>query len=141
MTAPQYGHRPYYAPPEGIAITARYNKAFGTFFDFFKPQIFVDGVEVYVQGWGRTAVPAAAGTHHVHVHTKYFFPPRTGPADYTVEVPAGEYVELEYRAPVFTFARGSLGPPPQRYRGVWPVVALLAACVLLLAIMFIAAAV
>jgi len=20
MTAPQYGHRPYYAPPEGIAI-------------------------------------------------------------------------------------------------------------------------
>lgn len=140
MGAPQYGHQPYYAPPEGIAITTRYNAAFGTFFDFFKPAIFVDGVEAYVQGWGRTAVPAAAGRHQVHVYTKYVFPRRTGPADYTVEVPAGEYVELEYRAPVFSFSRGSLGPPPQRYNGVWPVVALIGGCVLLIAIMLIAAA-
>ena len=76
MTAPQYGHRSYYAPPEGIAVTAKYNTAFGTFFDFFKPQIYVDGIEAPIMGWGRTTVPAAAGRHEVHVHTKYLFPPR-----------------------------------------------------------------
>ncbi|MFG1933635.1 hypothetical protein ACGFK1_23755 [Mycobacterium sp. NPDC048908] len=136
MSAP----RSYYAAPEGVAVTAVYNRAFGTFFDFFEPRIFVDGVEASVAGWGRTAVPAATGSHHVHVHTKYFFPRRTGPADYTVDVPPGAYVELEYRAPIFTFSRGSLGPPPQRYNGVWPVVILVGSCLLLIAILFIAAA-
>jgi hypothetical protein len=136
MTAPEYGQRSYYAPPEGIAITAIYFKAFGSFFGLFKPRIFVDGVEAHVQGWGRTAVPAAAGRHQVHVHTKYFFPPETGPADYTVEVPPEEYVELEYRAPIFTFSRGSLGPPPQRYHGVWPVLGLVGGCLLLIALLF-----
>jgi hypothetical protein len=27
MTAPQYGQQPYYQPPEGIAITAKYSTA------------------------------------------------------------------------------------------------------------------
>jgi len=135
MTAPEYGRRSYYAPPEGIAITAKYNRAFGGFFDFFKPRIFVDGVEAPVQGWGRTAVPATAGRHEVHVHTKYFLPSKTGPANYTVDVPPEEYVELEYRAPIFTFSHGSLGPPPQRYNGVWPVVGFIGGCLLLIVIL------
>jgi hypothetical protein len=140
MTAPQYGQRPYYAAPEGVAVTAMYNRAFGSFFDFFKPRIFVDGIEAPVAGWGRTAVPARAGRHDVHVHTKYFFPRTTGPADYTVDVPPGEYVELEYRAPIFSFSRGSLGPPPQRYNGVLPVAVFVGVCLLLIAVLFLAAA-
>jgi hypothetical protein len=139
MSAPQYGHRPYYAPPEGIAITTKY-WSWGPFFGFFKPRIFVDGVEASVLGWGRTAVPAAAGTHALHVHTKYFMPAKVGPADYTVDVPPGEYVELEYRAPIFTTSRGSLGPPPQRYKGVWPLVAMMGICALVIVIAMIASA-
>jgi hypothetical protein len=140
MSAPEYGQPPYYAPVEGISITTQFNRTFGTFFDWFKPRIFVDGVEIPVQGWGHADLLVPAGKHHVHVYTKYLFPPRTGPADYTVDIPPGQFVELEYRAPVFTFSRGSLGPPPQRFNGVWPVVALIGFCVLFIAIMLIAAA-
>jgi hypothetical protein len=31
---------------------------------------------------------------------------------------------LEYKAPLFTFSRGSLGPPPQRYNGLVPTIAI-----------------
>jgi hypothetical protein len=141
MSTPEYGQQPYYAPVEGIAITFLFSRAFGGFFEFFKPKIFVDGVEIPIQGWGHSNLLVPAGRHQVHVYTKYFFPPRTGPADYTVDVPPGEFVELEYRAPVFTFARGSLGPPPQRYRGVWPVVALIGGGLLFIALMLILSAV
>jgi hypothetical protein len=35
-------------------------------------------------------------------------------------------VELEYRTPLWTFSRGSLGPPPQRYRGMVPIAVIFA---------------
>jgi hypothetical protein len=57
------------------------------------------------------------GYYHVHVHTPFFLPSRVGPADYTVGVGPGQWVELEYKAPVWTFSPGSLGPPPQTYNG------------------------
>jgi len=141
LSTPEYGQQPYYAPLEGISINYLFNRAFGSFFDFFSPKVFIDGVEIPAQRWGKADLLVPAGKHQVHVYTKYFFPPRTGPADYTVEVPPGQFVELEYRAPVFSFARGSLGPPPQRYRGVWPVVALIGGSLLLLVLMFVLAAV
>ena len=139
MSTPEFGRQPYYAPLEGIAITFLFNRAFGSFFDFFGPKIFVDGAEIPGQRWGKADLLVPAGKHEVHVYTKYFFPPKTGPADYTVDIPPGQFVELEYRAPVFTFARGSLGPPPQRYRGVWPVVALIGGCLLFIAVVFLLA--
>jgi hypothetical protein len=73
------------------------------------------------------------------VHTPYVFPRRAGRADYTVDVAPGQFVELEYRAPMFSFSRGALGPPPQRYPGVGAVIALISICVLIIVIMLIAA--
>jgi hypothetical protein len=46
----------------------------------------------------------------------------------------GQIVELEYRVPLWTFSRGALGPPPQRYNGVGVTVAIMAAAVLLVII-------
>ena len=51
-------------------------------------------------------LPLAPGQYHVHVHTPYFFPQRVGPADYAAIVYPGQFVELEYKAPLFTFSRG-----------------------------------
>jgi hypothetical protein len=55
-----------------------------------------------------------------------------GPADYTVAVVPGQLVELVYKAPLFTFSRGSLGPPPQRYTGVAATIAVAVALLIFL---------
>jgi hypothetical protein len=68
----------------------------------------------------------------VHVHTPYFFPQRVGPADYAAIVYPGQFIELEYKAPLFTCSRGSLGPPPQRYNGMAVIIGVMAAAVLLI---------
>jgi hypothetical protein len=44
---------------------------------------------------------------------------------------ARPFVELEYKAPLFTFSRGSLGPPPQRYNGVAATIAIVVAVLIL----------
>jgi hypothetical protein len=97
----------------------------------------VDGVETPVAGWGRTVLPAAPGQHRLHVHTPYVFPRRAGRADYTVDVPPGQFVELEYRAPLFSFSRGALGPAPQRYLGVGAVITFMSICLLIIVILLI----
>jgi hypothetical protein len=85
---------------------------------FFKPKIFVNGHE-FPAVWGHNVIPVSPGQHHLHVHVPYLLPPKFGPADVTVPVHPGQPpVELEYRAPVFAFVNGSLGPPPQRYNGM-----------------------
>src|SRR5262245_38479678 len=122
---PEYGRQPYYAPVEGIGITFRCSGFDGNFYAWFKPKIFVDGVEIPVRGWGHADLLVPAGRRQVHVYTKYWVPSQAGPADCTVDVPPGEFVELEYRAPLFKWSHGSLGPPPQRYAGVWPLVAMI----------------
>jgi hypothetical protein len=142
MSAPQYGPQPYYAPREGIAITTQY-PVLAWLFATVKPKIFVNGYEMPVWGWGRAVLPLAPGQYHVHVHTPYFFPNRVGPADYTTVVNAGQVVELEYKAPLFTFSRGSLGPPPQRYNGLVPTIAIfgvLALFVIAVAVLLVATA-
>jgi len=87
-----------------------------------------------VWGWGRTVLPLTAGQYLVHAFVPYFFPRRVGLADYTVAVNPGQIVDLEYRVPLWTFSRRSLGPPPQRYNGVGVTVAIMAAAVLLMII-------
>ena len=143
MAAPQYGHLPhwhgqqpsYQQPREGIAITTRYS-AFAWVYALVKPKIYLNGYEIPSWGWGRNVLPAAPGQYHLHVYTAYWFPTRMGPADYTVAVNPGQLVELEYKAPVFTFSRGSLGPPPQSYNGRAVAIAILAATVLLMMAFF-----
>jgi hypothetical protein len=128
MNAPQYGQQPYgqpyYGEPrEGIAITTQYS-ALAWLYAAITPKILLNGYDVPIRGWGRSVLPAAPGQYHVPVHIPYWLPSRAGPADYTVVVNPGQWVELEYKAPLFTFSRGSLGPPPQSYNGIGVMVAI-----------------
>jgi hypothetical protein len=130
MNAPQYGYQPYPAPREGIAITAQFS--FLTWlYAVLKPKVFLNGYEMPAWGWGRAVYPASPGQYHVHVYLPYWLPSRAGPADYTVVVAPGQLLELEYKAPLFTFSRGSLGPPPQRYAGVAATIAVVALLIFL----------
>ncbi|MFC7549432.1 hypothetical protein [Plantactinospora sp. GCM10030261] len=110
-------------------MTARYSPL--TFLlGLFKPHLAVNGHAVPA-GWSRTVVPVSPGQHHVHVHVPYLLPPRIGVAETTVPVHPGQTVELEYRAPMIAFIGGSLGPPPQKYRGMAATIVLLAISLLL----------
>jgi hypothetical protein len=132
MSSPQYGYQPYSEAAEGIAITTQYSKIFSTWFSACRPKILLNGDQTPVWGWGRTVLPLAPGRYDVHVHVPYIFPKQAGRADYEVAVDPGQLVELEYRAPFFTFSRGSLGPPPQRYNGILPIVAMMTVLLLFL---------
>ena len=96
-----------------------------------KPKIFLNGYEMPAWGWGRAVYPAPPGRYHVHVYLPYWLPSRVGPADFTAVVNPGQFVELEYKAPLMTFSRGSLGPPPQRYNGVAATIAIVVAVLIL----------
>jgi hypothetical protein len=133
MNAPQYG-QPYYGQPcEGIAITTQYS-VLAWLYAAITPKIFLNGYDVPIRGWGRTALPAAPGQYHVHVYIPYWIPSRAGTADYTVVVNPGQWVELGYKAPLFTFSRGSLGPPPQSYNGIGAMIAISVAAALLVVV-------
>lgn len=86
-------------------------------FVFLRPKIFLNSAEAATAKWGRTVLPASPGRHHVHVHIPYIVPPRLGPADTIVDVYPGQLAALEYRAPLWSFSRGSLGVGPQPYHG------------------------
>lgn len=101
-------------------------------FAAIQPKLIVNGYEVPAR-WGRNVVGVHPGQYRVEMYVPYFLPPRVGPATYLVTVDAGQTVALEYRLPLFNFADGSLGPPPQQWRGVLPNV-IIAGAVLLVAL-------
>ncbi|MEV0900414.1 hypothetical protein [Actinoplanes sp. NPDC049802] len=108
-----------------IAVTMRYFPL-AFLMQLFRPVLLIDGYPVEA-GWRHpVVVPVTPGQHHVHVHVPYLLPRRIGKADLIVLAQPGETVDLEYRAPVVVFADGALGSPPQRYRGMGAMVALLA---------------
>lgn len=124
MTGPyqqQYPQQP--PPPPGapggqtaIAVTTKFFWLAWIFF-FIKPKIFLNGHDVPAV-WGRNLIPVQPGQHHLHVYVPYFLPPKVGPADLAVPVHPGQTIELEYRTPMWVFSGGSLGPPPQKYKGL-----------------------
>jgi len=117
-------------PQQGIAVTTQYS--FLTWlYAVLKPKIFLNGYEMPAWGWGRAVYPTHPGQYHVHVYLPYWLPSRVGPADFAVAVVPGQFVELEYKAPLFTFSRGALGPPPQRYPGVAATIAIVVAVLIL----------
>lgn len=129
---PQHPQQPPYPqqPPPGpagqpaIAVTTKF-MWLSWFFFFIKPKIFLNGHEVPAV-WGRNVVPVQPGQHHLHVYVPYFLPPKVGPAELPVPVHPGQPpVELEYRAPLWAFSKGSLGPPPQKYNGMGITIGLL----------------
>jgi hypothetical protein len=129
---PGHGQQPGYGgPPQSgsaIALTTKF-LPLAFFFYLVKPNIAVDGNPVQAN-WGRVVVPVRPGDHRLDVYTPYFLPPKVGQADLVVNVPPGQTVELEYRAPLIAFSRGSLGAPPQRYNGMWFLIVMLVILVL-----------
>jgi hypothetical protein len=123
---------PQYPTPQDGAAIALTTKFFplAFFFLFVKPVVTIDNYPVPPAGWGRQVIPVAPGRHQLHVHTPYFLPPRVGPADLVVDVAPGQTAELEYRSPVVVFMGGSLGTPPQKYNGMWVLIALYAVIIL-----------
>ena len=100
------------------------------------PVITVNGYPIPTATQGRNVVPTHPGPCQVHVHLKYFLPPQLGPADYQHVVGPGQWIELEYKPPMWSFSKGSLGPPPQSYNGLVPMAAVIGGSVLLVLLMF-----
>lgn len=138
---PSWPHGAPQPPPQPggqatIAINCVRGIGGGTLFgatDPKGPTILVNGHQVPAQ-WGQTVVPVPAGRHHVRVFVPYKFPKEYGPAATTVDVAPGQTVQLEYRAPKFTFSRGALGPPPQRARGIGASLLVVAAILLVVCV-------
>lgn len=101
------------------------------------PVVTVDDQRLSAPRRGANIVPVAPGSHRIRVHIEYLFPRRMGPACHDAEVPVGQWVELEYKPPLWTLGKGALGPPPQRYNGLLPIAAVLAVSVFLGALMLV----
>ena len=111
------GAHPYGQPAggaAGIAVTTSYR----SWVQFSTPKVFIDGYEMPIAGWGRTATPVSPGRHNVHVHVvDSLWRQEFGRADIVIDVQPGQLVELEYRMPMFGGA-GSLGFGSQRSNGL-----------------------
>jgi hypothetical protein len=129
---PSQPYQPYGQQPPGaaLALTAKFFPL-AWFFFFVKPAITVDGYRLPAQ-WGRNVIPLAPGRHQFEVYTPYFLPPRVGPAGLMFDVLPGQTLELEYRSPLIVFLGGSLGAPPQKYNGIWFMIALYIASALII---------
>ncbi|MBX6168966.1 MAG: hypothetical protein IRY84_15180 [Thermobispora bispora] len=80
------------------------------------PKIVLNGYEMLGR-WGRNTIPLPPGQYHLHVHLPYLLPPKIGPAELTIWLQPGTALELEYRAPLWSYSRGALGPAPQPWNG------------------------
>jgi hypothetical protein len=80
-----------------------------------KLDITVDGRTVRA-GWGQSWFDLPAGPHEVAVKSRYLG--RTGAVQVVIPVIAGQQATAYYRAPAIAFMPGSIGPVPQRTRGV-----------------------
>ncbi|MGP3960896.1 hypothetical protein ACTWPT_33295 [Nonomuraea sp. 3N208] len=89
------------------------------------PKIILNGYQMLGR-WGLNTIPLPPGQYHVHVHLPYFLPAQIGPADLTVWLQPGMALEVEYRAPMWAYSRGALGPAPQPWNGKGFIIALLA---------------
>jgi hypothetical protein len=93
---------------------------------FVKPVIIIDGQRMPNTQWRQNVFPLPAGQHHVLVYFPWLFPAQPGRIEQWIPVHPGQAIDVEYRAPMWVFSPGSLGPAPQKYNGVGIVVALYA---------------
>lgn len=103
------------------------------------PVITINDWPLPTAAQGRNVVPVPPGAYRIHVHLPYFMPKKMGPADYEAVVSPGQWVEVEYKPPLWSFSKGSLGQAPQSYNGIVPVVALLGGCLALFLLMLLLA--
>lgn len=130
---------PYQQPREGLVIDVTSPPVLLSWAGLITPVISVNGWPVPTSTQGRNTVPAPPGPYRVHVHLPYMLPKQMGPADYDAVVQPGQWVHLEYKPPLWSFSRGSLGAPPQSYNGLVPMVAVIGGSLLVLLLMMIVA--
>jgi hypothetical protein len=129
---PPAPHTPWTRPPQPVPSGAQAHLVLdvkrhwlGFLLAMITPKIILNGHQMLVR-WGRNTIPLPPGQYHLHVHLPYFLPSQIGPADLTVWLQPGMALELEYRAPVWAYSRGALGPAPQPWNGKGCIIALLA---------------
>lgn len=143
---PYQPHPPYQPPPqqpqagEGLVIDVTSPPVLLSWAGMITPVITVNDWPLPTSTQGRNALPLPPGPYRVHVHLPYVMPKRMGPADCQVTVQPGQWVHLEYKPPLWSFSRGSLGPPPQSYNGLVPMVAVIGGCMLFVLLMLVIAA-
>ncbi|NUR93308.1 MAG: hypothetical protein HOY71_55315, partial [Nonomuraea sp.] len=71
------------------------------------PSMMVNGYPV-VGRWGENPVALPPGQHRFHMHVDYIG--QMGAVDQDIWLRPGETVRLEYRAPLWMWLRGALGP-------------------------------
>ncbi|MFG1946875.1 hypothetical protein [Nonomuraea sp. NPDC048826] len=123
---PPWNQPPPPAPPPGQALLVLDMKRhwLGFMLSMITPMIVING-RPSAGRWGLNTIPLPPGQHHLHVHLPYVMPARIGPADLTIWLQPGMSLPVEYRAPMWAYARGSLGPAPQPWSGMGCMLALL----------------
>ena len=101
------------------------------------PVITINGAPLPTAAQGRNVVPAPPGPYRIHVHLPYFLPPKLGPAEVDAYVAPGQWSVVEYKPPLWSFSKGSLGPPPQRFNGLVPMLAVIGVSVAFIVLMFV----
>ncbi|MGK2865684.1 MAG: hypothetical protein ACSLFA_03410, partial [Mycobacterium sp.] len=101
------------------------------------PVISVNGSLLPAPSQGRNVVPAPPGRYRIHVHLRYLVPNRMGPADHDAVVVPGQWTEIEYKPPLWTLGKGSLGTPPQSYNGMIPILLVVGVSVLVTLLMLV----
>ncbi|WP_127932450.1 hypothetical protein [Nonomuraea polychroma] len=129
---PPAPHTPWSRPPQPVPPGAQAHLVLdvkrhwlGFLLAMITPKIILNGHQMLVR-WGRNTIPLPPGQYQLHVHLPYFLPSRIGPADLTVWLQPGMALELEYRAPLWAYSRGALGPAPQPWNGKGYIIAMLA---------------
>ncbi|WP_228461733.1 serine/threonine-protein kinase [Gordonia spumicola] len=116
VVSPQVYHgAPTPGGGSGFVLTTKYFPL-SWFFLFLTPTVEIDGTPVRAR-WGDNRFDLAPGQHRVRIWVPYLAGWRVGPAETVVSVGPQSAVALEYRAPVWAFSAGSLGPSPQTYNG------------------------
>jgi hypothetical protein len=80
----------------------------------FKTNVTVDGV-TSIQPWGSHVFSVPPGRHEVAVSFRYIFTSAMGESRVTLDVRAGQTVQVQYRSPFLVFMGGSIkviGPSP-----------------------------
>ena len=120
---PQQWQTPGY-PGQGMAPA---NVATGTFRlilqgnawsgSWISPTVLIDGRPVVVyQKYGVNDYQLPAGRHRIDIHSQWMW--QYGKAAAEIDVPAGGGTQLFYAQPLITFFDGSIGPVPQKRKGM-----------------------
>lgn len=105
-----------YPPQSHLVLDLKYHWI-AFMFRMFTPVVMLNGHHVPGVRWGRLPIPIQPGQYHLHVHIPYLLPAQIGPADQTIWIQPGGVLEVEYRAPLWAYSRGALGPAPQPWPG------------------------